>query len=146
MSTQESFSDHGKQIKIDAAIERLIACYDIGGKLMVCGNGGSAADCEHIVGELMKGFHSKRPLSTDDIRPFVDALPNDGVTIAGRLQKGISAISLVSHSALYSAIVNDMGQGYEFAQQIYSLGRPRDVLLGISTSGKPNSKLLFVTI
>ena len=56
MSKQESFSDHGNQIKIDAAIERLIACYDIGGKLMVCGNGGSAADCEHIVGELMKGF------------------------------------------------------------------------------------------
>ena len=66
MSKQESVSNHSKQIKIDAAVERLIACYDTGGKLLICGNGGSAADCEHIVGELMKGFCLPRSLSSAD--------------------------------------------------------------------------------
>ena len=67
---------------IAEALLLLSDCVGGGGTILTCGNGGSAADAEHIVGELMKGFHSKRPLSTDDIRPFVDALPNDGVTIA----------------------------------------------------------------
>ena len=79
MSKQESTSDDGKQIKIDAAIERLIACYDTGGKLMICGNGGSAADCEHIVGELMKGFCLPRSLSSGDRDQVRDLDINIGI-------------------------------------------------------------------
>ena len=82
MSKQESFSDHGKQIKINAAIERLIACYDIGGKLMICGNGGSAADCEHIVGELMKGFCLPRSLSSADQDHLATSCEEDGFFLA----------------------------------------------------------------
>lgn len=110
-----------------------------GGTILTCGNGGSAADAEHIVGELMKGFHLKRKLSSDDARPFVDAFAEDGSAIAGCLQKGIAAVSLVSNAALSSAIINDMEQAYEFAQQVYALGRPGDVLIGITTSGNSNN-------
>lgn len=109
-----------------------------GGTILTCGNGGSAADAEHIVGELVKGFHLKRHLSVEDASPFVKVFAEEGATMAANLQKGIAAISLVSNSALSSAIINDMEPAYEFAQQVYALGCPGDVLISLSTSG--NSK------
>ena len=87
----------------------------------------------------MKGFHLKRQLSSDDVRPFVEAFAEEGSAIAGYLQKGIAAVSLVSNASLNSAIINDMEQAYEFAQQVYALGRPGDILIGISTSGNSNN-------
>ncbi|MBQ3889457.1 MAG: SIS domain-containing protein, partial [Clostridia bacterium] len=97
-----------------------------GGKLLVCGNGGSAADCEHIVGELMKGFHKKRELPADS------PVPAD---IAAGLQGALPAISLVSQSGLCTAFINDCDPELVFAQQVYGYLKPGDVLLGLSTSG-----------
>ena len=105
--------------QISAAFEILKASFYDGGKLLLCGNGGSAADCEHIVGELMKGMNKKR--SRFKMNPIQGALP---------------AISLCSHTGLITAIANDIGADWIFAQQVYGYGRSVDVLLAISTSGK----------
>lgn len=110
------------------AVDAAVACYERGGKLLVCGNGGSAADSEHIVGELMKGFLKKRPLDTDIASKLAPEL-------ASRLQMGLPAVSLVSHSALLTAVINDLGAEVMYAQQVMALGVPGDVLIGISTSG-----------
>ena len=106
----------------EQAFRALRDCFQRGGKLLLCGNGGSAADCEHIVAELMKGMNRLRPVERWDY-----------------LQGALPAISLVSQTALTSAIANDIGAEWTFAQQVYGYGRAGDVLLGISTSGKsPN--------
>ena len=123
---------------LTAALGILVAAYQAGNKLLVCGNGGSAADSEHIVAELMKGFLKRRPISAPDSAQLEEAGRADGEAIAARLQGTLPAISLVSQVSLTSAIANDTGFDMIFAQQVYGLGRPGDVLLGISTSG--NSK------
>ena len=146
MSKQESFSDHGNQIKIDAAIERLITCYDIGGKLMVCGNGGSAADCEHIVGELMKGFCLPRSLSSADKDHLATSCEEDAVFLGKKLQYGLPALSLVSHSSLITAIANDIDTEIIFAQQIWGIGKAGDTLLAISTSGNSRNVVLAAKV
>ncbi len=112
--------------------------YQNGGQLLICGNGGSAADSEHIVGELMKGFWLRRPISVEDRRKLAAAFPDDGDALADRLQGALPAISLVSQSSLISAFANDVDPEMIFAQQVFGYGRPGDVVLGISTSG--NSK------
>ncbi len=106
-----------------------------GGKLLVCGNGGSAADCEHIAGELMKGFHLPRTVSQDMRQALTEAFPVDGAYLADHLQEALPVISLVSHSALSTAIVNDVEADMIFAQQVYGYAKAGDALLGISTSG-----------
>ncbi len=111
--------------EIEKAINLIIDCYKAGGKLLLCGNGGSAADCGHIVGELMKGFLKKRPTDSDD-------------KVISKLQKGLPAISLCEQSALFTAFCNDVDPELVFAQQVYTLGKPGDILIGITTSG--NSK------
>jgi len=123
----------GQAENLHAAIDLLIQSFDNGGKLLICGNGGSAADCEHIVGELMKGFCLPRRLSADDRVRFGDS---DDAALADQLQYGLPAISLVSHSALITAIANDIGGDMIFAQQVWGIGRDGDVLLAISTSGQ----------
>jgi len=123
----------GQTENLHAAIDLLIQSFDNGGKLLICGNGGSAADCEHIVGELMKGFCLPRRLSANDRARFGDS---DGAAIADQLQYGLPAISLVSHSALITAIANDIAGDMIFAQQVWGIGRDGDVLLAISTSGQ----------
>ena len=110
-----------------AACDRLTDCFRHGGKLLVCGNGGSAADSEHIVGELQKGFMKKRPLSEEKKAALGE--------IGERLQGGLPAISLVCSAAILSAVANDLGGDLVYAQQVMALGREGDVLLGISTSG-----------
>ena len=115
--------------------EVLAACFRQGGKLLVCGNGGSAADSEHIVGELMKGYRRLRPLP-DEIRRKLEAdWPGEGKNLAAHLQGALPAVSLVSQTALMTAFMNDVDPGMIFAQQVYGYGRPGDVLLGLSTSG-----------
>ena len=120
---------------IQNAILLLSQCFKTGGKLLVCGNGGSAADSEHIVGELMKGYMSKRPLTETIRQKFLTANDQVGLFLADHLQGALPAISLVSQSSLISAFANDVSADLVFAQQVYGYGRPGDVLLGISTSG-----------
>lgn len=111
------------------AFELFVSCYDNGGKILCCGNGGSAADCDHFVGELMKGFLKKRPLSDKEKELFEDEY------IADNLQKGLPAISLCSHSALMTAFENDVAPSLVFAQQVFAYAKENDVLLCFSTSG-----------
>jgi D-sedoheptulose 7-phosphate isomerase len=123
------------QADIGCAIEILVQSYRQGGKLLVCGNGGSAADSEHIVGELMKGYLSRRSLTADLRRKFETTFPQDGAYLAEHLQGALPAISLVSQVSLITAFANDVAPDMIFAQQVYGYGRPGDVLIGISTSG-----------
>ena len=109
--------------------ETLADCLACGGKLVLCGNGGSAADCDHFVGELMKGFLKKRPLSDEEKNLFEDKY------IADNLQKGLPAISLCAHSALMTAFENDVAPSLVFAQQVYAYAKESDVLFCFSTSG-----------
>lgn len=120
---------------IEKAYLVLEETYKNKGKVLVCGNGGSAADCEHIVGELMKGFLLPRKLSEKEMEAFEKY--NGGV-IANGLQKGLPAISLVSQSGLMTAFLNDCSPDLIFAQQVYSYMKPCDTLVALSTSG--NSK------
>lgn len=120
---------------IKAAFEVLRDCYRRGGKVLICGNGGSASDAEHIVGELMKGYLLKRPLSDEVRAKLASASPQDGEYLADRLQGALPAISLVSQTSLLSAIANDTAADMVYAQQVYAYGREGDTLLGISTSG-----------
>ncbi|CAM4301186.1 D-sedoheptulose 7-phosphate isomerase [Paenibacillus endophyticus] len=120
---------------IKEVFELIKVCYQNGGKLLICGNGGSAADCEHIVGELMKGFLLKR-LIPNEFRGELLAIDREHADyIADRLQGALPAISLVSHSALSTAFANDQASDLIFAQQVYGYGKRGDVLLAISTSG-----------
>ena len=121
-----------------AALDLLVAAYQAGNKLLVCGNGGSAADSEHMVAELMKGFLKRRPISAAHTAQLEQAGGPAGMEIAARLQGTLAAVSLPSQVSLITAIANDRDYDMIFAQQVYGLGRPGDVLLGISTSG--NSK------
>ena len=123
---------------IAAAYEMLYTCYQNGGKLLACGNGGSAADSEHIVGELMKGFMLPRRLHASARAEIARAAGGDADFIADSLQGALPAISLVSHTALSTAFANDVAPDMVFAQQVYGYAKPGDVLIGISTSG--NSK------
>ena len=124
---------------IQAAYATLLASISAGGKVLICGNGGSAADSEHIVGELMKGFHRKRPVSAELRTQLMDAYGSqDGNLLADNLQGAIPAISLVSHTALITAFMNDVDPAMVFAQQVLGYGKPGDCLIALSTSG--NSK------
>ena len=125
----------GCEKELSSALDLLVTAYKSGNKLLVCGNGGSAADSEHLVAELMKGFLKRRPISSEQAAKLDVADKKDGMAIAQHLQGALAAISLASPTALTSAIANDVSYEMIFAQQVYGLGRPGDVLLGISTSG-----------
>ena len=113
-------------------------CYARDGKLLIAGNGGSAADSEHIAGELMKRFKTPRPVPEEFAERLKEVDPVRGDNLAKNLERGLMAIPLVAHEAMTTAYINDVdGQGV-FAQQLYGFGRAGDVFLGISTSG--NSK------
>lgn len=110
-------------------------CYEQGGKLLIAGNGGSCADSEHIVGELMKGFLKKRRVSPEFEARLKEADPEKADELAAKLQGCLPAISLVGHPALTSAYLNDVDGDLAVAQQTYGYGKEGDVFLGISTSG-----------
>ncbi|NLP48053.1 MAG: SIS domain-containing protein [Clostridiales bacterium] len=120
--------------KIKTAFELMTQCFDAGGKLLVCGNGGSAADSEHIVGELMKGFLSARKLSSDELAKFQGQ--EEGLGLAQGLQNALPAIALTTHTALITAIANDSSSDLVFAQQVWGYAKNSpDLLLALSTSG-----------
>ena len=124
--------------EINKAFDLLCGIYKNGGKLLVCGNGGSAADSEHVVGELMKGFMLPRKISAGCRAKFIKSSPANGEYISDNLQRALPAISLVSQSSLISAFSNDIAPDIVFAQQVYGYGKPGDCFMGFSTSG--NSK------
>lgn len=126
---------------LSRALDLLATCYEHQGVVYLCGNGGSASDCEHIAGELMKSFRRPRPLSCQEQRRL-QAYGPQGADLASHLQKALPAVPLVSQCALTTAIANDIGGSYTFAQQIYGYGRPHDVLLCISTSGNSENIIL----
>jgi D-sedoheptulose 7-phosphate isomerase len=120
---------------ITRAYETLADCFAAGGKLLIAGNGGSAADAEHIVGELMKSFCLPRPMSAAFREAAESADPEMGRILGEGLQQGLPAIALSAHTALGTAWMNDCAPALVFAQQVAGYGRPGDVLLGITTSG-----------
>ena len=124
---------------IATAFSVLKDCYENGKKLLVAGNGGSAADSEHIVGELMKGFRKPRTLSDSDINALMMVDPDLGKFVGRSLQGALPAIALSCHSALNTAYINDCEPLLCFAQQVNGFGNQGDVFWGISTSGNsPN--------
>ena len=121
--------------EIKRAIEAIIACYEKGGKLLLCGNGGSCADCDHIVGELMKGFLKKRPLDESKKAEMREKCAELDDETLSKLQAGLGAISLPSITALGSAFNNDVDPELTYAQATLALGKAGDVFIGLSTSG-----------
>ncbi len=113
----------------------IIESYKKSGQLLTCGNGGSSSDSDHIVGELMKSFSKKRPIDSDLADALKSVSKERGSMMASKLEMGLPAISLNAHSALVSAVSNDIGGDFIYAQQVIGYGRKGDVLLGISTSG-----------
>lgn len=121
--------------EIQKAISLLAKSFESGHRLYVCGNGGSAADALHIVGELAKSFKLKRPLDTD----FIANCPDDVLT--GGLQGALPAYALVENAALFTAFLNDCEPDYVYAQQVYTYVREGDCVLLISTSGNSRNVL-----
>lgn len=128
-------------VDLERAFDLLRRAFSAGGKLLVCGNGGSAADSEHIVGELMKGFERRRPLAADERERLLALFPGEGQYLADHLQGTLPALSLVSQASLITAVANDLAADLIFAQQVVGYGRRGDVLLAISTSGNSASVL-----
>ena len=124
-------------LDLQASLDAMINCCRQDATLFFCGNGGSCADSEHIVGELMKSFMYKRPLP-DEQKEAYKEFGDDGAFLAENLEHGFKAIALTGHPALTTAVINDTSAELIFAQQLHCLGRKNDLLVGISTSG--NSK------
>ena len=132
---------------IEAARDLLVNTYREGGKLLLCGNGGSCADCDHIAGELLKGFLSHRPLSEEDCMALADTLPEgeadpDLYLLAGQLQGGLPAISLPAQTTAATAVCNDTDPALIFAQLVWALGQAGDTLICLSTSGNSRNVVL----
>ena len=130
---------------IVAAYLLLEESYENGGKLLVAGNGGSAADAEHIVGELMKGFKLPRKPEADFAEKLVEENQELGSVLAENLQGALPAIALDGHPALSTAYMNDCEPLLCFAQQVNGYAKSGDVFLGISTSGNSKNVLFAAT-
>jgi D-sedoheptulose 7-phosphate isomerase len=128
--------------EIELASEALIRCYRRKHKALLCGSGGSAADCEHMAGELMKGFMRKRALPDEEKARFERLYGSEGKALAAGLQGALPAISLAGQPALLTAIANDVGADFVFAQQVYGYGLPGDALIAVSTSGRSVNVLM----
>lgn len=135
----------GAKKEISEAYQILENCYAYGGKLLVAGNGGSAADAEHIVGELMKGFKLPRKPDTGFAEKLVAENQERGSILAENLQGALPAIALDGHPALSTAYMNDCEPLLCFAQQVNGYGKTGDVFLGISTSGNSKNVLYAAT-
>ena len=131
---------------IETAFEYMKNSYESGGKLLVAGNGGSAADSEHIVGELMKGFKKARKLTPAQQESLKTVNEELGSVLAESLQGALPAIALDGHPALTTAYMNDCEPLLCFAQQVNGYGKKEDVFLGISTSGNSKNVLYAATV
>jgi D-sedoheptulose 7-phosphate isomerase len=131
---------------IAEAFEAICNCYRTGGKLLVCGNGGSASDAEHIVGELMNKFAFRRPAPEQMRERLHETGAKNADYLFSKLEQGLAAISLVSQTSLMTAIINDVGVDMVFAQQVYGYGKAGDILLALSTSGNSPNVVNAVTV
>ncbi len=133
----ELFTKYPSLVTLEDVLKRAyeVIChtYDQGGKLLLCGNGGSAADCEHITGELLKEYKIKRPIDEETRRALL-AL-GEGDDFVGQLCGALPAIALSGHVGYHTAFCNDNNPDFVYAQHLYALGKPGDTLLAISTSG-----------
>ena len=116
-------------------IAETTAAFRSGGSFFVAGNGGSGADADHICGELLKGFMLKRPLPREKKAKFSELFGAEGADMAGKLQGGLRAVSLLSHPGFCTAFMNDVDADLIYAQQLWALAKKGDVFLGISTGG-----------
>ncbi len=132
--------------EINDAFDILKDSYSHGGKLLIAGNGGSASDAEHIVGELMKSFKLARKLPEEYTQKLKEVNKDYGEVLANNLQGALPAIALDGHFALTTAYMNDCEPLLCFAQQVNGFGNPGDVLLGISTSGNSKNVLYAATV
>ena len=123
---------------IETMVSMMLDTYKKGGKILLCGNGGSCADCDHVVGELMKSFMYERKPSDEFVAKLSGVFGEDTDKVASCLQTGIPAISLPSQTAVLSAYLNDVDPEYVYAQLTYGYAKENDMLIGLSTSG--NSK------
>lgn len=144
--TEDFFSRHEELYPLRAELLRacgmLTDTFRGGGKLLICGNGGSCADADHIVGELMKSFVLKRRIPPDLAGKLRAEYGESGGLLAEKLQGALPAVSLNAHAALGSAFANDVDPALLFAQQVLGYGKPGDLLLGISTSGNAQNVCL----
>ena len=134
------------RLEIMEAYQLLENCYMHGGKLLIAGNGGSCADSEHIVGELMKGFVKRRRLPAALRMKLEESDAEHGKTLAESLQGGLMAIALTGHQGLSTAFANDVDADMVYAQQLCGYGVEGDVFLGISTSGNSKNVDYAVTV
>lgn len=128
---------HGVKENILRAFELLKETYEKGGVVYCCGNGGSASDCEHIVGELLKSFKKRRAVDTSTAE-YLTACGEEGQYLLSKLEGSLPAVSLISQTGILTAFANDKAWDTAIAQQLYGLGKAGDCLLVLSTSG--NSK------
>ena len=128
------------------AYEILRKCYSQHHKLLICGNGGSAADSEHIVGELMKGFTLPRKVPAEMSKKFTQVDNDLGNVLAENLQGALPSIALTTHTALSTAFMNDCQPVLVFAQQVYGYAQKGDCFLGISTSGNSQNVLYAAVV
>lgn len=133
---------------IEKAYNILEECYSAGNKLLIAGNGGSCADSNHIVGELMKGFKLPRKCSAEFTSKLCSIDEKRGKELAEKLQGGLPAIALTEHQGLNTAFINDVSDGglLTYAQQVYGYGKKGDVFLGISTSGNSKNVMNAVVV
>ena len=136
----------GQKENICKAYQIIVESYSNGGKLLVAGNGGSAADAEHIVGELMKGFENPRILPEEYKSRLMEVDEEMGEVLSKNLQGALSAIALDGHLALSTAYMNDCEPLLCFAQQVNGYGKKGDVFFGISTSGNSQNILYAATV
>ena len=132
--------------EVEKAINTIISSYEKGGKLLLCGNGGSCADCDHISGELLKGFLKKRPLSSAQKEKMKENCHSLTENELDSLQNGLPAISLPQLSALNSAFCNDVDPELIYAQSTLALGRAGDTMIAISTSGNAKNVAAAVRV
>jgi len=131
---------------IAMAHDILVSTFKNKGKLLICGNGGSASDSDHIVTELMKGFENLRPMDDAMKQRLTDLKSDSAAILASKLQRGLPTISLTAHTPLITAVSNDLGEDMIFAQQVYGYGQAGDTLIGISTSGTSRNVLLAMDV
>ena len=136
----------GCREEIWRAYEILKRTYEKKGMLLVCGNGGSGADSEHIVGELMKEFAIKRPLPKEERQRLEDISDENGKLLGEHLQGSLPAIPLTGNIALSTAFANDAVPELVFAQQVYGYGNPNSSLMGISTSGNSRNVIYAIEV
>jgi len=125
----------GCESDVKRMIDALVKCFEGGGSLYICGNGGSAADALHITGEMMKSFKQKRAVDEGFASRLRSLFPEEAEDFVTKLQGALPTVALVESTALTTAFANDVDISYVFAQQVYGLAREGDAVLGISTSG-----------